>query len=67
MTAWEYKIIELSDGGFLGGGDEVSEALLNDLGEDRWELATALTGSRRSLGGRPKSTTDALVFKRPKE
>lgn len=67
MTEWEYKIVELADGGLPGGGDEVSEAQLNDLGEEGWELATALTGSKTGLGGRPKSKTDALVFKRPKE
>lgn len=67
MTRWEYKIVDLSGGGLFGGSDAPTEAELNDLGEEGWELAAALTDSRRSLGGRPKSETSALVFKRPKE
>lgn len=66
MTEWEYKIVSLDGGGGLfGGGGGTTEAELNELGADGWELAAALTGSSRSLGGRPKSETDALVFKRP--
>lgn len=67
MTEWEYKIVELADGGLLSSGGEPTEADLNELGAQGWELAASLTGSERSLGGRPKSKTDALVFKRPKE
>lgn len=66
MTEWEYKIVELDDGGLFGGGEEPTEASLDELGAAGWELAAALTGSSRSLGGRPRSETDALVFKRPK-
>lgn len=67
MTEWEYKIVELSGGGLFGGTEEPTEESLDELGAAGWELATALTGSSRSLGGRPKSVTDALVFKRPRE
>lgn len=67
MAEWEYKIVELSDGGLFGGSEEPTEATLDDLGEKGWELAAALTGSNKTLGGRPKSETSALVFKRPKE
>jgi len=67
MQEWEYKIVDLSSGGLLGGGEGVSEQRLDELGADGWELAAALTGSSRSLGGRPKSETEALVFKRPRE
>lgn len=67
MTEWEYKIVDISSGGLFGGSDEPTEASLDELGAEGWELATSLTGSSRSLGGRPKSETSALVFKRPKE
>ncbi|MFC6724729.1 DUF4177 domain-containing protein [Halobium palmae] len=67
MSEWEYKIVSLDSGGLLGGGDEVTEPQLNELGARGWELAASLTGSERSLGGRPKSRTEALVFKRQKE
>ncbi|MFD1514641.1 DUF4177 domain-containing protein [Halomarina rubra] len=62
---FEYKIVDTSGGGLLSRGDGLpSEVDLNDLGEQGWELTTSFVGSKRSLGGRPKSTTDALVFKR---
>jgi hypothetical protein len=67
MTEWEYKIVALDGGGLFGSSDEPTERSLNDLGADGWELAASLTGSSRSLGGRPKSETSALVFKRPVE
>lgn len=69
MSHWEYRIVDLDGGGgFLsGGGEQVTEQLLNEMGQDGWELVTSLTGSERSLGGRPKSTTEALVFKREVE
>ncbi|MFH5843349.1 DUF4177 domain-containing protein [Haladaptatus sp. CMAA 1909] len=67
MDEWEYKIVELSDGGLFGGSEEPTEADLNELGEEGWELASSLTGSNKTLGGRPKSETSALVFKRPVE
>ncbi|EJN61303.1 protein of unknown function [Halogranum rubrum] len=62
MSEWEYKVLHIQ-----GGNGTVSEDLLNRYGDDGWELATSLTGAKTGLGGRPKSTTDALVFKRPKE
>jgi len=67
MTEWEYKIVRLGGGGFLGGTEDPTEEGLNELGAEGWELAASLTESSRSLGGRPKSETAALVFKRPKE
>ncbi|WP_368410780.1 DUF4177 domain-containing protein [Haladaptatus salinisoli] len=67
MTEWEYKIVDLSSDGLFSNSDEPTEADLNELGGRGWELAASLTGSSRSLGGRPKSETSALVFKRPKE
>lgn len=67
MPRWEYKIVDLSDGGLFGSGTEPTEETLDELGERGWELAASLTGSGRSLGGRPKSETNALVFKRRKE
>lgn len=67
MTTWEYKIVDLSSGGLFGSGDSPTEASLNQLGDRGWELATSLVGSKTGLGGRPKSRTSALVFKRPKE
>ncbi|SEO81317.1 protein of unknown function [Halogranum amylolyticum] len=67
MPQWEYKIVSLERGGLFGASEGVSEELLNRLGEDDWELAASLTGSETGLGGRPKSRTSALVFKRPKE
>ena len=67
MRQWEYRIVELADGGLFGGDEEPTEASLDDLGPEVVELAAALTGSSRSLGGRPRSETDALVFKRPRE
>lgn len=67
MTEWEYKIVRLSDGGVFSSGEEPTEDGLNELGAQGWELAAALTGSHTSLGGRPKSDTEALVFKRPLE
>jgi hypothetical protein len=65
MDQWEYKIVELSDGGLFGGSDVPTESSLDELGAEGWELATSLTGSKTGLGGRPKAKTDALVFKRP--
>ena len=64
MAQWEYKIVSLSSGGLFGGSSQPTEADLNDLGADGWELAASLTGSNTGLGGRPKAETNALVFKR---
>lgn len=66
MTEWEYRILSVESGGLFGGGGGTTETELNELGADGWELAATLIGSTRSIGGRPKSETDALVFKRPK-
>ena len=67
MTEWEYKIVELAGGGLFGGSEGPTEADLNELGAEGWELAATLTGSHTGLGGRPKAETTALVFKRPVE
>lgn len=67
MTEWEYEIVELSDGGLFGGPEQPTEASLDELGAEGWELAASLTGASRTLGGRPKGETEALVFKRPRE
>lgn len=65
MATWEYKIVELSSGGLFSSSEEPTKSDLDTLGEQGRELATSLTGSKRGLGGRPKSRTTALIFKRP--
>ena len=61
---WEYKTIKLAATGFWGGGhvDAKLDALLNNLGAENWELASAF--DTNNLG----STSDIMViFKRPKQ
>lgn len=65
MVEWEYKIIELSKDG-LFDSPQPTEAELNELGEQGWELAAALTKSKTGLSGRPSGRTNKLVFKRQK-
>jgi hypothetical protein len=67
MTEWEYRIVELSGGGLFGGEEEPTEAQLNELGAEGWDLAASLTESSTGLSGRPSGETGALVFKRPRE
>ena len=67
MQQWEYKIVDLEDGGFIGDGEEASEDVLNQLGEQGWELVESLTGSHTKLGSGVQTRTSGLVFKRPKE
>ncbi|WP_150123205.1 DUF4177 domain-containing protein [Haladaptatus sp. R4] len=38
MDEWEYKIVELSNGGLFGDSEKPTEAGLNELGERGWEL-----------------------------
>lgn len=59
MPQWEYKIVELSGGGLFGGGEEPTEASLNELGGDGWELVDTVD----YVGG----GTKYLVLKRPAE
>jgi hypothetical protein len=63
---WEYKIVHLNGGGYFGDAETPTEAGLNELGQDGWELAASLDSSGIKLGGRGGSTT-GLVFKRPVE
>lgn len=44
MSTWEYKIVDLSDGGLFNSSKTSSEEALNKLGDQGWELA-ALTES----------------------
>ena len=62
---WEYKTVKLRAKGFLGGkvDDRQRDAMMNDLGRDRWELAAAFD-TNEVYGG----TRDVMViFKRPKD
>ncbi|GAD52291.1 hypothetical protein MBEHAL_1051 [Halarchaeum acidiphilum MH1-52-1] len=63
---WEYKIVRLDSGSYFRDAESPSEAELNELGADGWELAAAIDSSEVKLGGRGGSTT-GLVFKRPVE
>lgn len=65
MVEWEYKIVELTQDG-LFGDSQPTEADLNELGGQGWELAAALTVSRTGITGRPSGRTNRLVFKRSK-
>ncbi|RJT07024.1 DUF4177 domain-containing protein [Halococcus sp. IIIV-5B] len=67
MTKWEYRIVDLDEGGFLRKGEELSEDMLNEWGDEEWELVTELPGSKTGLSGRPVTVANALVFKRPKK
>lgn len=63
---WEYKIVQLEQGGYFGDGESPTEAGLNELGDEGWELAASIASSGIKLGGRGGSTT-GLIFKRPVE
>ena len=52
-VCWEYKVVDLKDAPAQSLGD--LEKYLNQLGEERWELASANMGM-----------TAVLIFKRPK-
>jgi hypothetical protein len=62
---WEYRTIKLAATGFLMGGkiDEAKlDQMMNDLGEQGWELASAID-TNEAYG----STRDVVViFKRQK-
>ena len=61
---WEYKTVKLATSGFWVGGnlDETRfNAMLNDLGRDRWELVSAFD-TNQTYG----ATRDVVaIFKRP--
>jgi hypothetical protein len=62
---WEYKTLKLGTHGFLGGkfDERQLEQMMNTLGEDGWELASAFDTSK-SYG----ETRDVIVmFKREKK
>ena len=62
---WQYKTVKLRARGLLGGKvDEAQlDAMMNDLGRDRWELSAAFD-TNEAYG----STRDVVViFKRPRE
>ncbi len=59
---WEYKILKLSTGGFMGGkfDDKALTKTMNEWGRDGWELAS---GFDTNMG--QGSTRDiVLLFKR---
>jgi hypothetical protein len=62
---WEYKIITLAATGFWLGGNLDAERfndMMNDLGDDQWELVSVFDTSKGS-----GTTRDVIaVFKRPK-
>ncbi|UCG56426.1 MAG: DUF4177 domain-containing protein [Phycisphaerales bacterium] len=61
---WEYKTIKLATSGFLGGkfDEQKLDSLMNDLGQQGWELVTGFD-TNKSYG----ETRDVvLVFKRPR-
>ena len=66
MQQWEHKVVKLEGGSYFSDGAMPTEAELDELGAEGWELATSLVGTGIKLGGRGGSTTH-LVFKRPVE
>lgn len=65
---WEYKIIETGKSkGVLFQSKEVGADELNKLGEEGWELVTALSVSGSAAGfGTKKPDQVFFIFKRPK-
>ncbi|HML74900.1 MAG TPA: DUF4177 domain-containing protein [Anaerohalosphaeraceae bacterium] len=61
---WEYKTIKLAATGWVGGKiDELRlDQMMNDLGQQGWELAAALDTNETS--GNTKDIV--VIFKRPK-
>jgi hypothetical protein len=62
---WEYKTIKLATTGFWSGpkvDDEKLDLLMNELGQQGWELAAALDTNQ------PHGTTKdvVVIFKRPR-
>jgi len=67
---WEYKIIEAGKSkGMLFQSKELSADTLNQLGNEGWELVTALSVSGSAPGFGTKASPDQVffIFKRPKE
>jgi len=64
-TKWEYKTIKLNaNKGFMGGKTNVDEInmRLNELGDDKWELATSFTTQM----GYGSSRDVILILKKPR-
>ncbi len=60
---WEYKVLKLGTGGFMGGklDDNALEQHLNELGREGWELTTSFDTNQS--GG---ITRDVVaILKRP--
>lgn len=62
---WEYKLVEVGEGGLLADGVD-AEAELNEFGAEGWELTATLSRTRTGFGGGQTVRTDVLVFKRPR-
>jgi hypothetical protein len=63
---WEYKTVVFpASGGFLGGRVDAAllNARMNELGEQRWELVSALSTNQ----GYGWSRNIVAMFKRPKQ
>lgn len=62
---WEYRVIKVGIGGFLGPQTSMEklEAVLDQLGQDRWELVSVEDTSVQ----RGVSDDLLLFFKRPRE
>jgi len=61
---WEYKTIKLATTGFTGGKlDETKlEHLMNELGSQGWELASAFDTNQ----GSGETRDVVVIFKRPR-
>ncbi len=62
---WEYRTMKVpATGGFLGGkfNEEILDARLNELGEQRWELVAAFSTHQ----GYGQSRDVVAIFKREK-
>jgi hypothetical protein len=62
---WEYKTIKLRAKGLLGGQTNEAhlDAMMNELGEQGWELAAAFDTNEASGGSRDV----VVIFKRQKD
>jgi len=59
---WEYKILKMTTTGFMGGKFDDKELTdrMNELGRDRWELASAFDTNM----GQGATRDVVLLFKR---
>jgi len=64
MEKWEYKTIKFQTGGFFGGKLDANEfeSMLNNMGEQGWELVSCFDTSQSQGASRDVVT----VFKRRK-